>query len=104
MTNIGNAYSPVTGIFAAPTAGIYYFTFYYHAGGHHRVNLALFKNNEVVVTTSDHRSLNDTADNGGNAVFVQLQKGDQLFVRLKAKTHVWGDYSTTFSGFFVNQV
>ncbi|XP_054483460.1 complement C1q-like protein 2 [Anoplopoma fimbria] len=105
MTNIGNAYSPVTGIFAAPTAGIYYFTFYYHAGGDHPVNLSLFKNNEVVVGTSDHRSLNDGADNGGNAVFVQLQKGDQVFVRLHANTHVWGDdYSTTFSGFLVNQV
>ncbi|XP_054483459.1 uncharacterized protein LOC129116762 isoform X2 [Anoplopoma fimbria] len=92
------------GIFAAPTAGIYYFTFYYHAGGEHPVNLSLFKNNEVVVWTSDHRSLEDTADNGGNAVFVQLQKGDQLFVRLQADTHVWGSLSSSFSGFLFSQV
>ncbi|XP_054483458.1 uncharacterized protein LOC129116762 isoform X1 [Anoplopoma fimbria] len=104
ITNVGNAYSPVTGIFAAPTAGIYYFTFYYHAGGEHPVNLSLFKNNEVVVWTSDHRSLEDTADNGGNAVFVQLQKGDQLFVRLQADTHVWGSLSSSFSGFLFSQV
>lgn len=104
-TNIGNAYSPFTGVFAAPVAGIYFFTFHYYAGGGHPVGLSLIKNNQVVVTTYDHRTSSDGADNGGNTAFVQLQQGDQVFVRLSANTHVWGnDAITTFSGFLVHQV
>ncbi|XP_076581714.1 cerebellin-2-like [Chaetodon auriga] len=102
ITNIGNAYSQVTGIFTAPVAGIYYFTLFHHAGGHHAASLSLMKNNQVVVMTYDHRTLNDGADNGGNAVFLQLQQGDQVRVSLEANTHVWGnDLVTTFSGFLL---
>uniref|UniRef100_A0A8C4DEL0 C1q domain-containing protein n=1 Tax=Dicentrarchus labrax TaxID=13489 RepID=A0A8C4DEL0_DICLA len=104
-TNIGNAYSPSTGIFAAPVPGIYYFTFFYHAAGSQEVFLTLMKNNEDVVRTADHRTSHDGADNGGNAVFLQLKQGDQVYLRLRANAHVWGmQYLTTFSGFLVSQV
>ncbi|XP_026208288.1 complement C1q tumor necrosis factor-related protein 3-like [Anabas testudineus] len=105
ITNIGNAYNQFTGIFAAPVAGIYYFTFFYHAGGSERVSLALIKNTQVVVMAYDHKTLQDGADNGGNAVFLQLQQGDQVYMRLHASTHVWGNTQiTTFSGFLISQV
>ncbi|XP_042368266.1 cerebellin-1-like [Plectropomus leopardus] len=105
ITNIGNAYNQVTGIFAAPVKGIYYFTFHHHAGGTNIVSLSLMKNNEVVVMNYDHRTTADGADNGGNAVFLQLQQGDHVYVRLDANSHVWGnDVITTFSGFLVNEV
>lgn len=94
-----------TGIFDAPVAGIYYFAFFYHAGGSNQVSLALIKNNQVVVTAYDHRTLQDGADNGGNAVFLQLQQGDQVYMRLAATTHVWGNNEiTTFSGFLISQI
>ncbi|XP_068444319.1 complement C1q tumor necrosis factor-related protein 3-like [Clinocottus analis] len=106
ITNIGAAYNPSTGIFVAPIAGIYYFTFSYHvAGGRHPVWITLFKNSEIVVTSKEYKTNHHWADNGGNAVFVQLQRGDHVFLRLHANTYVWGDdYLTTFSGFLVNQV
>ncbi|XP_037614172.1 caprin-2-like isoform X1 [Sebastes umbrosus] len=105
ITNIGNAYSPSTGIFVAPVAGVYYFTIFYHASGENYAHLLLYKNNNVTVWTNDHKSSFDTADNGGNAVFLQLQRGDQVFVRMAANTTVWGtDYDTTFSGFLVTQM
>ncbi|XP_041841903.1 complement C1q-like protein 3 isoform X2 [Melanotaenia boesemani] len=103
ITNVGNAYNQVTGIFVAPVPGIYYFTFFYHAGGSNRVYLALMKNNQDVVTAYDHQTNHDGADNGGNATFLQLQQGDQVYVRLGANTHVWGNNEiTTFSGVLLN--
>ncbi|XP_074518292.1 complement C1q tumor necrosis factor-related protein 6-like [Halichoeres trimaculatus] len=105
ITNIGNAYNTATGIFAAPRAGVYYFNFFVHAGGEQRVFLHLMKNNEVIVDIHDHQTNQDTADNGGKAVFLQLQQGDQVYVRMVANTHVWGgDYGTTFSGMWVSEV
>ncbi|XP_041634953.1 complement C1q-like protein 2 [Cheilinus undulatus] len=102
ITNIGNAYSSATGIFTAPVAGVYYFTFFYHADGRHRAFLLLFKNSQKIVDSSDHASSFDKADNGGNAVILQLQQGDQVFMRMEPNTHVWGNPCvTTFSGYLI---
>ncbi|XP_003454798.2 complement C1q-like protein 3 [Oreochromis niloticus] len=103
LVNIGNAYSPVTGIFTAPVSGVYFFTIFSHAGGRHETWLHLYKNNEVILHIHDHPST-DPADNGGNAAFLQLQQGDTVYVRLKANTHVYKARTvTTFSGFLVKQ-
>ncbi|XP_030286436.1 complement C1q-like protein 2 [Sparus aurata] len=102
LTSIGNAYNPSTGIFAAPVAGVYYFSIYYHAGGAREGKLFLYKNGLLMIATHDHKSNSDTADNGGNAVFLQLQQGDEVYVQLAANCHVWGsDIHTTFNGFLV---
>ncbi|XP_026209268.1 complement C1q-like protein 4 [Anabas testudineus] len=105
ITNVGSAYSPVSGDFTAPVAGVYYFNFFYHAGGSHQGQLFLYKNDQIVVMTHDHQSDTDTADNGGNAVFLQLQQGDRVYVRLAANRHIWGyGQHTTFNGFLVTQM
>ncbi|XP_023202374.1 uncharacterized protein LOC102219930 [Xiphophorus maculatus] len=105
ITNLGNAYNQHTGIFVAPVRGIYYFSFFYHAGGYQPVALFLMKNNQIVVLSSDHKTSHDGADNGGNAAFLELQQGDQVYVLLEANRHVWGNiYTTTFSGFLLHKV
>ncbi|XP_074480479.1 complement C1q-like protein 3 [Sebastes fasciatus] len=105
ITNIGNAYSPSTGIFVAPVAGAYYFTIFLHAGGSNTAALFLYRNNHYMLMTHDFPTNADRADTGGNAVLLQLQRGDQVYVRMAAHTHVWGsDYHTTFSGFLVTQM
>ncbi|XP_005952871.1 complement C1q-like protein 3 [Haplochromis burtoni] len=103
FVNIGNAYSPVTGIFTAPVSGVYFFTIFSHSGGERKTWLLLYKNNEVILHIHDHQST-DTADNGGNAAFLQMQQGDTVYVRLKEGTHVYKARTvTTFSGFLVKQ-
>ncbi|GAA6222702.1 cerebellin-2-like [Lates japonicus] len=104
ITNIGNAYSLSTGIFAAPVAGVYYFSIFYHASGSHGSMLRLFKNSEEIVIAHDFQSASDRADNGANAVFLQLQQGDQVYVQLAANSHIWGASHSTFSGYLVSQI
>ncbi|XP_036968467.1 complement C1q-like protein 4 [Acanthopagrus latus] len=102
-TNIGDAYNSCTGVFTAPVAGVYYFTFFYHAGGHHASKLELFKNCEMIVRSSDHQSGADTADNGGNAVILELQQGDKVYVRMPKNNFIWAaENSTSFSGFLLS--
>ncbi|CAK6984620.1 uncharacterized protein LOC108874148 isoform X10 [Scomber scombrus] len=104
-TNIGGAYGQSTGIFTAPVAGVYYFTIFHHAGKDHGTVLYLYKNNQKVIMTQNHKAVFEIAHNGGNAVFLQLQPGDQVYVRMTANSFIWGgNYHTTFSGFLVSQV
>ncbi|XP_034566187.1 complement C1q tumor necrosis factor-related protein 3-like [Notolabrus celidotus] len=104
ISNMGNGYNVGTGVFTAPVAGNYYFYISHHAGGEHRASLTLIKNNELIVQTYDHASTADTADNGSNAAVLQLVRGDRVYVRLGANTHVWGgSLITTFSGFLLGK-
>ncbi|XP_070711295.1 complement C1q-like protein 2 [Pempheris klunzingeri] len=104
MMNTGSAYNQYTGVFAAPVTGVYYFTFFYHAAGTNPTTLSLYKNNQLVAMTHDHSTSHDGADNGGNAALLQLQQGDQVYVRLGANTHIWAQsHVTTFSGFLLSQ-
>uniref|UniRef100_A0A3P9L9U4 C1q domain-containing protein n=1 Tax=Oryzias latipes TaxID=8090 RepID=A0A3P9L9U4_ORYLA len=104
ITNVGYAYNPATGIFTAPVKGLYYFTFFAHGGGMDRIQLQLKKDGTVVAEIHDHPSNADTADNAGNAVFLELEQGNQVYVNLVAKTAVWGEgFVTTFSGVLLSK-
>uniref|UniRef100_A0A3B3CCD2 C1q domain-containing protein n=1 Tax=Oryzias melastigma TaxID=30732 RepID=A0A3B3CCD2_ORYME len=104
ITNLGNAYNPATGIFAAPVKGLYYFTFFAHGGGEDRIRLVLKKDGAVVVDIHDHPSSADPADNAGNAVFLELEQGNQVYVTILANSAVWADgFATTFSGVLLSK-
>uniref|UniRef100_A0A3P9MIA4 C1q domain-containing protein n=1 Tax=Oryzias latipes TaxID=8090 RepID=A0A3P9MIA4_ORYLA len=72
ITNVGNAYNPTTGIFTAPVKGLYYFTYFAHSGGKNCIKLDLRKDGAMVADA-------DTADNAGNAVFLELEQGNQVY-------------------------
>uniref|UniRef100_A0A8C7WQA3 C1q domain-containing protein n=1 Tax=Oryzias sinensis TaxID=183150 RepID=A0A8C7WQA3_9TELE len=104
ITNVGYAYNPATGIFTALVKGLYYFTFFAHGGGMDRIQLQLKKDGTVVAEIHDHPSNADTADNAGNAVFLELEQGNEVSVTLLAKTAVWGEgFVTTFSGVLLSK-
>ncbi|XP_030286575.1 complement C1q subcomponent subunit C-like [Sparus aurata] len=103
LTNIGGAYDSSTGVFTAPVTGVYHFSFFYHAGGKHKARLTLFKNDKKIVKSSNHQTGSNTADNGGNAVVLQLQQGDKVYVSMPENHHVWAtSISTSFSGFLLS--
>uniref|UniRef100_A0A671VTN4 Complement C1q-like protein 4 n=1 Tax=Sparus aurata TaxID=8175 RepID=A0A671VTN4_SPAAU len=98
FTNIGGAYDSSTGVFTAPFAGVYYFTFFYQAAKKD-TKLELFKNSQVVVRTSEEKASYDTNDSGGNAVVLQLKERDEVYLRMAANCEIWaGDHHTSFSG------
>ncbi|XP_038588416.1 complement C1q-like protein 4 [Micropterus salmoides] len=102
VTNIGKAYNAPSGIFTAPVEGLYYFTFFYCAG-EHKSGLSLMKNDETVVATYNTTG-SDRGDNSGNAAFLKLEVGDQVYVSLPGGYRVWGAGKTTsFSGFLVSK-
>nr|XP_029136053.1 uncharacterized protein LOC114921044 [Labrus bergylta] len=82
ITNIGNGYNAATGIFTAPVAGVYYFIIFFQAGWKHKTSLHLYKNSEVKLSTFDEDTVTNRSDNGGNAGYFHLQRGDQVYVRL----------------------
>lgn len=87
----------------APVRRVYYFSFFFHAGGSEDSHTSLFKSGECMPITSDPKSSTDTADNGGNAVTLQLGVGGQVYIRLRANAHVWPSH-TSFNGFLLSQV
>ncbi|XP_036968490.1 complement C1q-like protein 4 [Acanthopagrus latus] len=103
FTNIGDAYDSSTGVFTAPVAGVYYFTFFYQAGKN-ATKLELFKNSQIIVRTTEDKASYDTSDSGGNAVVLQLKERDEVCVRMVENCEIWaGEYHTSFSGFLVTK-
>ncbi|XP_030635284.1 complement C1q-like protein 2 [Chanos chanos] len=102
LTNIGSAYNPATGIFSAPTRGIYYFSFFYHGGTANPTRLSLFKNGQRIATASHHQGQGGP-ENGSNGVNLLVEAGDHLYVVLGAGSWVWDgrNIDTIFSGFLL---
>uniref|UniRef100_A0A3B4GWF9 C1q domain-containing protein n=1 Tax=Pundamilia nyererei TaxID=303518 RepID=A0A3B4GWF9_9CICH len=103
IANIGDAYNKYTGVFIAPVAGIYYFSIFYHSGRNGA--LKLYMNNHLIAMTHHDQPEKHGSKNGGNAVFLQMQTGDLVYVCLGQNSQVWGsNYHTTFSGYLVTPI
>ncbi|KAM7390601.1 hypothetical protein PAMA_008669 [Pampus argenteus] len=103
FTNFGQGYSPATGIFTAPVKGAYYFRFTaWEERLRSWIGVNLYHNDTRVTWNSD---CNDEYGRitVTNALVLQLEKGDAVYLVLPSGHGVWDDTydRTTFSGFLL---
>ncbi|XP_055079898.1 complement C1q-like protein 2 isoform X1 [Periophthalmus magnuspinnatus] len=104
FSNFGSNYNPATGIFTAPTKGMYFFRFsmFNNLEEHSNSIVSLTKNGQRVVSVSD-TSRSDNRDMGSNAAVFPLEAGDNVYVELAANRLVYDDTMNynTFTGFLL---
>ena len=101
FTNTNNVYSPMTGVFTAPTNGTYYFTsvIMSHPGQYIEAELALNGKSLVYMYAYD-----SNYEQGVNSVILTLKTGDMVWVRHHGNegSNVHGGDWSTFAGFQIN--
>ncbi|KAL7373231.1 hypothetical protein ABVT39_001992 [Epinephelus coioides] len=103
FTNIGQAYSPTTGIFTAPVRGVYYFRFTLWGGRPSAWMGAYLYHNEKKMTLSYDYNDEHAYVSASNALILQLEKGDVVYLALYPGSGVFDDSfnRTIFSGFLL---
>ncbi|XP_048058452.1 heavy metal-binding protein HIP-like isoform X2 [Megalobrama amblycephala] len=101
LTNIGNAYNPVTGIFTAPLKGAYMFRVSIYSNGGTPATVSIFKNGEHMVVAHDVQAQDRL--NSSNGVVLLLEVGDVVYVRLWSGNRIYDNQNNlnTFSGFLL---
>ncbi|XP_048011605.1 complement C1q-like protein 4 [Megalobrama amblycephala] len=101
ITNIGNAYNPITGVFTAPLKGAYMFRIYVFGHGPTAATASIYKNEQRVVIAYCSRPQSDL--NSSNGVVLILEVGDVVYVRLWRNGRLYDDQNNpnTFSGFLL---
>ncbi|XP_036450943.1 complement C1q-like protein 2 [Colossoma macropomum] len=101
ITNIGNAYSPITGVFTAPLRGVYYFRFNVLGSNSYWMTIDLYKNQERIITAAEYPGGQHEYSVGGATLL--LQKGDLVYLKLRATCQIYdsADNLTTFTGFLL---
>ncbi|ROI81135.1 Complement C1q-like protein 4 [Anabarilius grahami] len=104
ITNIGNAYNPVTGVFTAPLKGAYMFRISIYSNGETAATASIFRNGEHMVIAHENQSQAQARLNSSNGVVLLLEVGDVVYVRLWSGRRIYDDVRynhSTFSGFLL---
>ncbi|XP_041741993.1 complement C1q-like protein 2 isoform X1 [Coregonus clupeaformis] len=100
FTNTGDHYNNATGSFTAPVRGVYHFSFTMGDFLQSTVmGLSLFKNEQQIIHSGewgDHMQFRSAS----NAVILQLEVGDVVFMQLPANYRIYDDsnHRNTFTG------
>ncbi|XP_064611380.1 complement C1q-like protein 4 [Liolophura sinensis] len=103
VTNLGNAYDPVTSEFRCPVSGLYHFEVTILSEPGERIETELMA--AGVSAMKIYSGAVTYFGSGGNSVLLQLNKDDRVFVRLHLSTgsnihRMW----STFGGHLVQQI
>ncbi|XP_073691759.1 cerebellin 11 [Garra rufa] len=98
LTNIGNAYDPVTGVFKAPVKGVYYFRYSGSAFSSHDMGLSIFKGTARFVSSYEYNS-GERNDQMANGAVMELDVGEEVHMRLWIKSWIFVDRRYNYSTF-----
>lgn len=99
LTNVGGGYRASTGFFTAPVKGVYYFQFTAASRSAGTSGIFVMKNNKIIMYNLEgkqHWGLNYIT----NSLFLELNAGDEISLRLPSQTTIYDDYNrhSSFSG------
>ena len=101
ITNIGNGYDPLTGIFSAPVGGAYcFFLSAMSVYQHPAIYLSINKHGAVLDEVFAEGS-GDNYDQGSTSVTTHLGAGEQVWVRQESGDAVRGGTWTVFTGYLL---
>uniref|UniRef100_UPI0037E94E56 complement C1q-like protein 4 n=1 Tax=Semicossyphus pulcher TaxID=241346 RepID=UPI0037E94E56 len=103
LTNIGQAYSSDTGVFTAPTRGVYYIRFTANAPTDFPMSAVLYKNGAEIQLIAHEQPSGEGSDTASNGAALLLEQGDRLSLQLWHDTQIWdnSNHHSTFSGFLL---
>jgi hypothetical protein len=105
ITNTGGAYHGHTGIFIAPTKGLYefYLTAMSMPGKHQY--LSFVKDGTVIsYLYPDAYSSSASVETAGNQWVVELDQGSEVWIQTYVAGEIHGNCFTTFSGFLISEM
>ncbi|XP_041648653.1 complement C1q tumor necrosis factor-related protein 4-like [Cheilinus undulatus] len=103
LTNIGQTYNSETGVFTAPTRGVYYVRFTANAPTDFDMSAVLYKNSAQIMLIAHEAKSGAGSDTASNGAALLLEQGDTLSLQLWHNTQIWdnSNHHSTFSGFLL---
>ena len=103
MVNVGNRYSPDTGIFTANISGLYFFTQYWVSHAGHSQLLNMYKNGVEQCRSFGDGDSNDSDNNAPScSAAMVLHPGDQVYAASPQGDPVGCSDCAGFTGFLIN--
>lgn len=99
QTNVGGGYNGYSGVFTAPSDGIYIFTWTIYSAGQGQTKFHIFVNNNVLGYTFSDTS--GTGDYDSASMVVQLKANDTMYIKsaMNCSTRVISNTDTGISTF-----
>ncbi|CAG2184664.1 COL8A [Mytilus edulis] len=104
VTNIQDGYDPATGIFTAPTDGVYHISSTVISPVGKKLFVSLY-HNDVPITSIWVNPKDDTHEMGTTNMVLMLKDGDEVAIRSRGnfEVHSNGAGFTSFSGFLISK-
>ncbi|XP_070578719.1 complement C1q tumor necrosis factor-related protein 5-like [Ptychodera flava] len=105
ISNVGNGYNTSTGKFTCTVSGVYFFMISASSYTSSNLYLCLMKNSQILACVMERRSSSGLRGSACNSVIIELQDGDEVWVRLGSGHALFSDGNkyTTFTGYLLYQ-